>query len=191
MHFPVVNKQGDLVTSSVTTLDVHDMSRICRTYGVETLFVVTPLEVQRELVGQIIDHWQTGFGATYNPTRKEALGITRVTGTLQEAIAEVEEATGGTPQILVPDARRFPNVMSYPRARKMLQQGGVYLILFGTAWGLDPSQVERADIVLAPIEGRSGYRHLPVRAAAAVILDRLLGESRAGEGNSIETGDET
>ncbi len=36
VHFPVYNKSGDVVTSSVTTLDVHDISRISRTYAVGT-----------------------------------------------------------------------------------------------------------------------------------------------------------
>ncbi|NMC75100.1 MAG: RNA methyltransferase, partial [Geobacteraceae bacterium] len=36
----------------------------------------------------------------------------------------------------------------------------------------------RADYVLAPISGASGYNHLSVRSAASIIVDRLLGKWR-------------
>ncbi len=57
VHFPVYNKTGDIVTSSVTTLDVHDISRICRTYAVGGFYVVTPLETQQKLVSRMMKHW--------------------------------------------------------------------------------------------------------------------------------------
>lgn len=180
VHFPVVNKRGEIVTSSVTTLDVHDLARICRTYAVEGLYVVTPLPAQQTLVHRIIEHWMTGYGAQYNPTRKEALTTARVVSTLEEAVADVTQRTGGPPATLVPDARRFPQSISYPRARQVLAQPGPFLLLLGTAWGLEKGLVERADWVLEPIEGLNQYNHLPVRAAAAVILDRLLGGGPTG-----------
>ena len=177
VHFPVLNKQGDIVTSSVTTLDVHDISRICRTYAIETFFVVTPLLAQQQLVGKIVEHWMEGFGATYNPTRKEALTTACVRNNLQEVSKTIASTAGRAPRILVPDARRFPKSVSYTEARRVLnEEDGPFLILFGTAWGLERNLVERADMVLDPIEGLSGYNHLPVRAAAAVILDRLLAD---------------
>ena len=73
VHFPVYNKSKEVIVSSVTTLDVHDISRVCRTYGVGTFYVITPLKTQQELVERLISHWLTGFGAEYNPTRREAL----------------------------------------------------------------------------------------------------------------------
>ena len=50
------------------------------------------------------------------------------------------------------------------------------LLLFGTGWGLAPELFGRGWPVLAPIRGSGAYNHLPVRAAAAIMLDRLLGE---------------
>jgi hypothetical protein len=35
--------------------------------------------------------------------------------------------------------------------------------------------LESADLLLEPIAAASDYNHLSVRAAAAIILDRLLG----------------
>lgn len=175
VHYPVLNKQGDIVTSSVTTLDVHDISRICRTFAVETFFVVTPLESQHKLVERLVAHWMEGFGSRYNPTRKEALNSTMVVKNIQDAGMAIEEATGSTPKIVVPDAKPFPQSVTYEQARTAFQQDeGPFLLLMGTGWGLERHMVQRADMILAPIDGIDGYNHLPVRAATAIILDRLL-----------------
>jgi len=180
VHFPVYNKSGDIVTSSVTTLDVHDVSRICRTYAVGTFYVVTPLETQQKLVSRMMEHWLKGYGAEYNPTRKEALLNTRVVNVLDEAVADITQRRGVKPRTVIPDAKRFPQSRSYPEVRAALNEDYPHLLVFGTGWGLETGIVERADIILAPIDGLSGYNHLPVRAAIAIILDRLLGrETRA------------
>jgi len=179
VHFPVINKQGEIVTSSVTTLDVHDIARISRTYGVETFYVVTPLPAQQALVQRIMDHWLTGYGAEYNPSRREALGRVRMAPTLDAVQEAITRRTGRAPRTLVPDARRFARSISYRRGREILAEGGPFLLLFGTAWGLEPGLVERADWILDPIEGMPDYNHLPVRAAVAIILDRLLAPREA------------
>ncbi len=175
VHYPVLNKQGDIVTSSVTTLDVHDISRICRTYAVETFFVVTPLESQHKLVARLVQHWMKGFGSRYNPTRKEALISTMVVKNLQEAQLAIEKETGSRPKTVVPSAKQFDQSVTYEQARTAFkQEDHPFLLLFGTGWGLEPHTVKRSDMVLAPIDGINGYNHLPVRAAVAIILDRLL-----------------
>jgi hypothetical protein len=48
--------------------------------------------------------------------------------------------------------------------------------LFGTGWGLTEELFDRADFILEPIKGSGDYNHLSVRTAAAIILDRLLGD---------------
>lgn len=175
VHFPVYNKSGDIVTSSVTTLDVHDISRICRTYAVDTFYVVTPLETQQKLVNRMMKHWLEGYGSEYNPTRKEALLNTRVVNVLDDAVADITQRRGEKPRTVIPDAKRFPQSRSYREVRAELKKNHPHLLVFGTGWGLEKGIVERADTVLAPIDGLSGYNHLPVRAAIAIILDRLLG----------------
>ncbi len=180
VHFPVYNKSGDIITSSVTTLDVHDISRICRTYAVGTFYVVTPLETQQKLVSRMMEHWLEGYGSEYNPTRKEALLNTRVVNVLDEAVADITQRRGKKPRTVIPDAKRFPQSRSYQQVRTAFNEDHPHLLVFGTGWGLEKGIVERADIILAPIDGLSGYNHLPVRAAIAIILDRLLGrETRA------------
>ena len=50
-HYPVVNKRGEIIASALTNLDLHDIARVARTYGVKGYYVITPLEDQRELAG--------------------------------------------------------------------------------------------------------------------------------------------
>jgi len=181
VHFPVYNKSGEIVTSSVTTLDVHDISRIGRTFNVGMFYVVTPLETQQKLVRRLMDHWLEGYGSEYNPTRKQALLNTRVVNVLDDAVADITQRRGERPRTIIPDAKRFPQSRSYREVREALQDDHPHLLVFGTGWGLEKGIVERADIVLAPIEGLNGYNHLPVRAAIAIILDRLLGRGMGAE----------
>ena len=50
IHYPVVNKNGETIASALTNLDLHDISRAAKTYGLEAFCVVTPLEDQKDLV---------------------------------------------------------------------------------------------------------------------------------------------
>jgi hypothetical protein len=52
------------------------------------------------------------------------------------------------------------------------------LILFGTGHGLTDAVLGRAEVLLEPIRGVGEYNHLSVRAAAAIVFDRLFGADR-------------
>ena len=180
VHFPVYNKFGEVAVSSITTLDVHDISRVCRTFGIGTFYVVTPLKTQQELVERLVGHWLTGHGAEYNPTRKEALLKTRVIRSLDDAIADLAEQSGEKPRVVVTGAKQVPNSIGFETLRgqlkrEQLKEEGPVLLVFGTGWGLEKNLIGNADHVLEPIEGNNGFNHLPVRGAIAIILDRLLG----------------
>ena len=175
VHFPVYNKIGEVVVSSVTTLDVHDISRVCRTYGVGTFYVVTPLKTQQELVERLVGHWLKGHGAEYNPTRKEALLKTVVKNNLDDAVKDITEQCGKKPRIVVTGAKEAPKSIGYAALKDELKQGDPTLLVFGTGWGLEKNLVQNADHALLPIEGVNGFNHLPVRGAISIILDRLLG----------------
>lgn len=174
IHFPVYNKNGAIVTSSVTTLDVHDISRICKTYDIGNFYVVTPLEAQQDLIARIVRHWLTGYGASYNSTRKEALLNTQVKGSLQDVMEDITHCYGGKPRAIVTDARPFDKSVGYGKVRQILAKPGQNLLIFGTGWGLERGVIQRADYRLTPIQSNNTYNHLPVRAAIAIILDRLL-----------------
>jgi len=176
IHYPVYDKQEKVIATALTTLDIHDLARLARTYGVDTFYVVTPLRSQQELARRLIDHWVTGWGAQYNPTRKEALSLVRMADDLEEVLTGIEQEEGRRAKTVATAARRYAKTRSYGEMAELLRKkaDGPYLLLFGTGWGLTREMVEKSNYVLEPIEGK-GYNHLSVRTAAGIILDRLLG----------------
>ncbi len=174
VHHPVLDKQGAIVTSALTNLDVHDLARSARTYGCTDYFVVHPIDAQRELAKRIVDHWTDGSSAKRIPDRKDALAVVRPVSRLADAIA----ALGADVELWVTAARDIGTPVSFAEARARLATAGPpVLIVFGTGWGLAPEIVERATIVLEPIRGAGAWNHLSVRAACAIALDRLVGAS--------------
>lgn len=175
LHYPVLNKSGDTIASAVTPMDLHDISRAVRTYGVRRFFVVTPLKDQQQLVQRVRDHWIKGYGATYNPARREALETVRLTDTLESVKKEIRSLDCGTPRVVVTSSRKHPDSVAFETLRGMIAGGIPHLLVFGTAWGLAPEVIQQADCCLRPIQGRTSYNHLSVRSAVTVVLDRLLG----------------
>lgn len=178
VHHPVVNKIGEVIGSAVTNLDLHDIARVARTYGVGKYYITTPYEDQQKLVGEILDHWQTGHGSTYNPARKEALSIVDIHESLENVIKELEKKHGSRPLLVATTAKVSEKTISYTKLQEKIVDKQPILLLFGTAHGLSPEIMNTVDSVLPPIEGGTNYNHLPVRAAAAIIIDRLLGQKR-------------
>jgi len=176
VHHPVLDRQGAVVTTAVTNLDVHDLARSARTYGCSDYFVAHPIAAQRELVERIRSHWTEGSSGRRIPDRREALRVLRVVDSLDAAI----EALGGRQEVevWVTAARRLGEPLGFEAARERLHgEGGPVLVVFGTGWGLAPSVIDAANALLAPIRSSRGdYNHLSVRAACAIALDRLLGE---------------
>jgi tRNA (guanine37-N1)-methyltransferase len=176
LHHPVYDKNGQVVTTAVTNMDIHDIARSGCTYGLSGFFVVTPVKALQKLALKIIEHWESGYGSQYNTTRKEALAIVRICTTLDDAIIAIERETGEKPIIVATSARRTQEPASFVALRDMLnKETRPLLILFGTGWGLTETILLQSDYVLEAVEGRGDYNHLSVRSAAAIILDRLLG----------------
>jgi hypothetical protein len=174
IHYPVVNKNGETVASAVTNLDLHDIARAARTFGARALYVITPLDDQRELVEKIVRHWTKGPGGVHNPKRREALELIRVTASLEETQSHITKKYGRPPVIVATCARRYPKSVAFTALVERLQTGTPHLLLFGTAWGLAPELITASDILLEPIGDHEGYNHLSVRCAAAIVLDRLM-----------------
>jgi hypothetical protein len=176
IHYPVFNKNRQVVASAITNLDLHDIARAAKTFGLFRYFVVTPVAEQRELAERIASHWREGWGATYNPKRKAALELIRVVDSLEVARGEIEHKYGKPAKIVVTGAiGRHGSVSCSELAELISADSQPYLLLLGTGWGLADEVFELADFVLAPIRGAGDYNHLSVRSAAAIILDRLLG----------------
>jgi tRNA (guanine37-N1)-methyltransferase len=176
LHHPVLDKNGQVVTTAVTNMDIHDIARAARTYGIAGFYVVTPVKALQKLSLKILEHWEQGYGSQYNATRKEALALVRICDDLDGAIIDIEREWGGKPLIIATSARAGPNRTSFAALRDVLiNNAHPILILFGTGWGLTDEVLSRADYILEAIQGPTDYNHLSVRSAAAIILDRLLG----------------
>jgi len=169
----VINKRGDVIASAFTNLDLHDISRIAKTYGVPAVYMVTPLADQKALMQKLVGHWQTGPGAVYNPMRREALEVIRIQDSLDDVITAIHGIHGERPKTIATCAKKYPQNVGYQKLQGMLQNTRPHLLLFGTAWGLAEEIIMGADYVLEPIQGCGDYNHLSVRSAVAIILDRL------------------
>ncbi len=173
IHYPVVNRNKEIIGSAVTNLDLHDIARAGKTFGVNTYWVVTPYERQR---ANIVGHWTEGYGGTVNSDRAEALSIIRIIGTLAQVIAEKTEQDGRRPLVVATSAVQLEKSISYAGLRHELKLETPVLLLLGTAWGLAPKVIEQVDATLPPIDGPGAFNHLSVRSAASIILDRLRGD---------------
>lgn len=181
VHYPVLDKSGAIVTSAVTNMDVHDLSRSSKTFGATDFFVVTPIEAQRKLVEAIVGHWTEGSSGKRIPSRADALSLVRVVSSIEEAC----EQLGGVEQTEIwstaarEDAGACPMFADYAAAQARLESDDprAVLLLFGTSWGLTAETIGKCAWRLPPIfgaGGSGGYNHLSVRAACAITLDRLL-----------------
>jgi hypothetical protein len=180
VHYPVLNRIGATIASAVTNLDLHDLARSCRTFGVPVCYIVTPLKDQQALTHRLTSHWINGKGGELLPERREALKILKVVEDISSAREDILEKTGKLPVVWTSTARKEPGSMPHAQARLLLErEDGPFLLLFGTGWGLAPTVFEEADAVLDPIAGVNGYNHLSVRSAVSILMDRLLGNRNA------------
>lgn len=180
VHFPVLDRRDAVVGASVTNLDLHDISRSARTYGARSFYVVTPFADQQQLVREIVDHWTTGHGGNNNPDRCEAFSLVRLVDTVAAAIEDSTRLFGERPLVVATSARRQENAIGVGALAREQRKNRPLLLLLGTSWGLAPEIVRHSDHTLEPLMEGSPYNHLSVRAAAAIILDRLWGLCRNG-----------
>ena len=88
----------------------------------------------------------------------------------------IERRSGKLPKLIATSARDGDDRISYGDMQAIMGRGEhPFLIMFGTGWGMSGELMARADYVLKPINGPTAYNHLSVRAACAIILDRLFG----------------
>lgn len=181
LHHPVTNRKGEIIATSITNMDLHDISRTCRTFEVDHYYLVSPVIEHQELVGTIIEHWKQGSQAEWHPDRAEALSRAKVLSSFQDVKNELNQLYPGLSlEVAMPDARPLPNQMNYQEARQKWQnedKTGIKVIVLGTGWGVAPEFFTEVHTYLEPIYGpfgADGYNHLSVRAAAAIILDRLF-----------------
>src|SRR5271166_205910 len=162
IHHPVLDRNGRIVTSAITSLDIHDIARSAHTYGVTRAYIVHPIPEQREFAATVIDHWRFDFGRSFDGRRREALETIKIVDTLDNAILDVSAVAGARP-LIVHTSARTSGGMTTVELRKKIEPPDAppVMILFGTGFGLAPSVLERADIVLLnAILGPGDYNHL-------------------------------
>ena len=183
VHHPVKNREGQVIATALTNLDLHDIARSALTFGAQRFFVVHPVTAQRDLVTRLVSHWTVGPGGRRVEDRSRAMDLV-------EAVPDVESARRSLDahqraELWVTSAEPRPGQLDQAEARVRLSQAGPPVLLtLGTGWGLAEELLEQADVQVAPIVGRGpqGYNHLSVRAAAAILLDRLTSEHRPSGG---------
>lgn len=177
MHYPTKDRQGDLVATNITNFDIHDIARACRVYGIDRYYLVHPIKEQLMFVERVLDHWNVGEGSKFNPMRKTALRDVRTAENLPAAIKDWghENARAVVTSARNPDGKPAFTFNSFKSALETEDQP--YVLVFGTGFGLTPDFMKSCYGVLEPIKGNStdDYRHLSVRSAVSICLDRLLG----------------
>jgi hypothetical protein len=182
LHFPISGRKGDVICTSVTNLDIHDIARSCRTYEIDHYYIVTPLIEQKAIVDQLLEYWHQPTNQQWHPDRFEALSRVQVVADFEAVKTDLNTRySGAVLEVAMPDARPMPNQLSYHEIREKWSHEaaqGVKIVVFGTGWGVAPEFYPEVHTYLAPIYGplaKNGYNHLSVRSAVAIILDRLFG----------------
>ena len=161
LHAPVVNKFGHTVSTSLTNLDVHDIARVSRTCGLGGYYIATPLTDQRKLLDRLVAHWLDGPGSRVNRGPFGGLrGHPRGHGPGRGRPGHHGTLRPGS------DGHRHlgegPGGHDRGQVRERLADSPVLLVM-GTAHGLAPEIIERADGTMRPVRYLSGYNHLSVR----------------------------
>ena len=174
IHYPVYNKRGEIVTTSVTLFDIHDIARSSTTFGLNEYQIINPSVYQKKVVDRLTHFWKHGFGKEYNENRTTAITKVQYFFTIEEGVRHLTEQYQQKPLIVATSAKQYPQypLIDFPSLKQKITQEPV-LLLFGTGWGLSDEVLRACDYILEPIRGNGEYNHLSVRAAAAIILYQL------------------
>jgi hypothetical protein len=182
VHHPVKDRAGTVVATNVTNFDIHDIARASKAYGVDQYFIIHPQHEQLMFVSRILDHWRVGEGSRYNPMRKTALDLITTAVSVEAAARTFSQQLGGLPvEVVATTAREIPGVTrwKFRDLRESLRnpEEPAKLLIFGTGFGMTEELLRSCQGILEPIQGAppADYRHLSVRSAVTICLDRLLG----------------
>lgn len=165
LHYPVLNRLGETSTTAITSIDLHDFARTCAFYDVAPVYFVHPAAGMHALIDDITDYYLKGAGGDKNPARKSMLKAIRCVNSLQDILDQEGYQLWYT--------SASPSGDVDVDVSNLLEIEGKHLIVFGTGWGLDLKNMPKENGWLSPIEGVGKVRHLSVRGALAIYLDRL------------------
>lgn len=181
LHYPVYKKNGEVITTSITPMDLHDIARTCLTFGVQRYYAVNHLPTMQYLARRIANFWESDYGRNYNKTRTDAFSIFVIVEQLEDCIEDIQKRHGVKPKLVATSAKPYENNITFEDLAERIANGSdPCLILLGTGYGLIGELVRRCDMVLEPVWGSGEYNHLSVRSAAAIILDRLCNYRKKG-----------
>lgn len=174
VHYPVYNKNREIISTSIVIHDLHDISRAAKTYGVKKFFVVQPFEAERKIVDRIIKFWNVA-GKDYNANRLEAISVLAVAESFQDVMKSISEECG-KPPISIGTSAQKKNIkeISFKEVSELLKKDEPVLVVFGTGWGIADELINGFDYFLPPIVGISDFNHLSVRSACSIVLDRII-----------------
>jgi tRNA (guanine37-N1)-methyltransferase len=180
MHSQVNTKDENSGHTSVASIDIHDIARSSAMYGIKKYFLVTELEDQFKIIETFLKFWQSDVGLNYNQSRFNAVSRVSAVTTIDNVINEIEAIENAKPLIITTSAKDHPfgQKIDYQSQGLVWKHNRPVLIVLGTGQGLNNDIMQRSDFILTPITGMTGYSHLSVRSAAAIILDRWLGLSK-------------
>lgn len=189
LHHPIYDRSRNVVATNITNLDIHDIARVSKVYGLENYFIIHPAAEQLMFVERLLDHWKTGDGVKTHSIRSEALGIVKTAESIDQAKRlflgagklgfsnEKVEVIGTTARnIAGVDRVSFKALREEFEAHKSVAAPKRVLLLFGTGFGMTDEVLQDCDRLLEPLKGAPpvDYRHLSVRSAVSICLDRLM-----------------
>lgn len=135
-HDFVLGREEKPIHASVTQIDLHDFSRLTRTYGLAGFHCITAMQSQHQITAEILDYWQQGFGQNYNPDRSEALTKLFLHRSFEACLAQISEREGQKPVLIGTSARVFPekNLDYQQFSSTILPLCRPVVIQFGTSW---------------------------------------------------------
>jgi len=176
MHNDVILENGREGTSSVTSLDIHDIARSAKTFGIKKYFIVTRLADQQEIVNTLLNFWKTDIGKSYNSNRSDAIEIVDLKFELDDVLKDIKNLENGLDPILISTSAKAQETnLGFNDQDKLWSLKRPIIFIFGTARGLSSKILDMSDYLLPAIKGFSEFNHLSVRSAAAIIFDRWLG----------------
>ncbi len=189
LHYPIYDRSRNVVATNITNLDIHDIARVSKVYGLENYFIIHPAAEQLMFVERLLDHWRMGDGIKTHPIRSEALSIVKTASSIddvkrlwlsQDGLGNGDEKVEiiGTTARNIPGKERisFQGLREEFEAEKSSPKPKRVLLLFGTGFGITDEVLLGCDRLLEPLKGAPpvDYRHLSVRSAVSICLDRLM-----------------
>lgn len=184
VHYPILDREKKIVATNITNFDIHDIARASTVYGVAQYYLVHPMQEQLMFVERILDHWRVGTGSKFNPYRRTALKNVHTATSIEQAKLQANKHFGEECLVIATHARPVPGTKHWTIGElraEMRKQVPVpskpVLLLFGTGFGMTEETMGSCDGVLESIRGAppADYRHLSVRSAVSIYLDRLMG----------------